>query len=368
MYLKNLYLANFKNYMEADIDFLKDINALVGDNGSGKTNLLDAIYFLSMTKSAFNHSDGQCIRHGQDYYSIIGRFVIDGKTHTVGNSLVRGKRKKITIDENPVEKAMEIIGSYPVVMVAPNHQNLITDGGETRRKFFDSILSQLDRNYLTSLLQYNHAVKQRNSLLKQFAESGKTDPDMLESYDRIILPKGRELCREREQFSKSFLQKIVRHYRYLTDGKEQIDLRYQSSFLSDDYESTYRNSLEKDLILQRTTTGIHRDDYIFIMDDQPLKKYGSQGQQKSFIIALKLAHFDVIHEKKGIKPILLLDDIFDKLDDKRIGKLTNMIEDHEFGQVFITDARPERTTHFLEKLSLEKKIFHIKNGTLAMKN
>lgn len=368
MYLKNLYLANFKNYEEADIDFSKDINALVGDNGSGKTNLLDAIYFLSMTKSAFNHSDVQCIRHGADFYSIIGRFVIDGKTHTVGNALPQGKRKKITIDENPVEKAMEIIGRYPVVMVAPNHQNLITEGGETRRKFFDSILSQLDRNYLADLLRYNHALKQRNSLLRQFAESGRTDRDMLESYDRILLPTGKRLCNERMQFSKSFLKKIIRHYRYLTDGKESIDLEYQSSFLADDFESVFHQSMEKDLILQRTNAGIHRDDYIFSMDGFPLKKFGSQGQQKSFIIALKLAHFDVIHEKKGIKPILLLDDVFDKLDDHRIGKLTNMIEDHEFGQVFITDARPERTTHFLEKLTLEKKVFYINNGTLSRKN
>ncbi len=365
MYLENLYLVNFKNYTDANVDFSKYINALVGDNGSGKTNLLDAIHFLSMTKSAFNSVDSQSIRHDQPYYTIIGKFLQKNKSIVVNNTLSVGKRKKILIDKNPIDKSADIIGMFPTVLIAPNDHLLITEGGETRRKFFDSIISQLDKSYLINLMDYNHALKQRNVLLKQFSEAGRIDPDLLEPYDRIILSLGKNICNKRSAFCSIFLSNILKHYSFLTEGKEAINLNYQSKFSEENYKDIFHKSLQKDLILQRTNVGIHKDDYLFEMDEHQLKKFGSQGQQKSFLIALKLAQFNIIKKEKGYKPILLLDDIFDKLDDHRIQKLTEMIEHHEFGQVFITDARPERTNHFLEKLNIEWKVIRVDNGNLA---
>ena len=365
MHLENLYLVNFKNYKETKIDFSKYINALVGDNGSGKTNLLDAIHFLSMTKSAFSAADNQCIRHEQPYYSLIGKFILKEQLAVIGNSLTVGKRKKILIDNNPVEKAADIIGLFPTVLIAPNDHALITEGGSSRRKYFDSMISQLSKTYLLSLIDYNHALKQRNKLLQHFAASGQIDKDLLEPYDNILLSLGRNICDTRSKFCEKYLEKIRKHYIYLSGGKESIDLSYQSQMIHEDYVKSFRSSFQKDLILQRTNVGIHKDDYLFEMDGYLLKKFGSQGQQKSFLIALKLAQFDTIESEKGFKPILLMDDIFDKLDDQRIQKLTEMIEHHEFGQVFITDARPERSKHFLEKLNIEWKAISIDNGNLS---
>lgn len=362
MHLENLYLANFKNYTEANIDFSPDINALLGTNGSGKTNLLDAIHFLSMTKSAFNSTDNQCIQHDKNFYSIIGKFSLDEKQISVSNSLTIGKKKKIQVDGNPVEKATKIIGNYPTVLIAPSDHSLIMEGGESRRKFFDSMISQLDKSYLLNVVDYNHALKQRNRLLKQFAETDSIDMDLLEPYDRLLLSLGKEICHRRRKFCDDYVVKIKSHYEYLSKGKEEISLTYDSQFLTNDFAADFKNTLKKDLILQRTTFGIHKDDYLFEMDRYPIKKFGSQGQQKSFLIALKLAQFDILRDEKGFKPILLMDDIFDKLDDIRIQKLTEMIEHHEFGQVFITDARPERTYHFLEKLNIEWKAIKVENG------
>jgi len=365
MHLENLFLANFKNYFEANVDFSKYINAVVGDNGSGKTNMLDAIYFLSMTKSAFNSIDSDSIRHNEQYYSIIGKFSRNKKNVLTSNSLTLGKRKKITIDKNPVEKSSDIIGLFPVVLIAPNDHALISDGGGTRRKFFDSIISQFNKPYLLSLIDYNHALKQRNRLLKQFSESGKIDNDILEPYDNLLLSLGKNICNTRAKFCEKYITQIIRHYKYLTEGKEVINLEYQSKFLDENFKNLFYSSLQKDVMLQRTNVGIHKDDYNFEMNGYLLKKFGSQGQQKSFLIALKLAQFDIISQEKGFKPILLMDDIFDKLDDHRIQKLTEMIEHHKFGQVFITDARPERTNHFLEKLDIEWKVIRVDNGNLA---
>ncbi len=366
MHLEKLYLANFKNYEEVSICFSPSINVLAGENGSGKTNLLEAIYFLSVTKSAFGASEQQCIRHEQGFYSIIGEFYTGGKKSTVSNSFIAGKRKKIQIDENPLERSADIIGMYPVVLMAPGDHELVMEGSEMRRKFIDSIIAQIDRNYLIHLLDYNQALKQRNQLIRHFSETGKVDKDLLDPYDNLLISIGKKLCAARIAFCRNFLTKIERQYQYISDGKEKVHLQYQSDFQKDRPEKEFRESLSKDLALQRTTTGVHRDEYVFEIDGYSLRRFGSQGQQKSFLIALKLAHFDTILEEKRFKPILLLDDIFDKLDDQRIGKLTEMIEHHDFGQVFITDARPERSQHFLQKLNIEWRMITVNNGNLSV--
>lgn len=362
MHLENLNLANFKNYTDANIDFSPDINALLGTNGSGKTNLLDAIHFLSMTKSAFNSTDNQCIQHNKAFYSIIGKFKFKDKHISVSNSLTSGKKKRIQVDSNPIDRATDFIGNFPIVLIAPSDQGLIMEGGESRRKYIDSIVAQLDKSYLLNVVDYNHALKQRNKLLKQFAESEKLDMDLLEPYDQLLITIGQKIYQRRRKFCETYLQKIKIHYQYLSKDQEEISLGYESDFLKENFKSEFKSSLKKDLVLQRTTMGIHKDDYLFEMDGYPIKKFGSQGQQKSFLIALKLAQFDILREEKGFKPILLMDDIFDKLDDLRILKLTEMIEHHEFGQVFITDARPERTYHFLDKLNVKWKAINVENG------
>ncbi len=364
MHLENLILINFKNYSEQNIQFSTGVNSLVGDNGSGKTNLLDAIYYLSMTKSAFNTVDSQTIKHDESFYSLMGRFSSEKKKWKVGNALNTGQKKKVSIDKKVLNKASEIIGKFPVVMIAPSDSGLIEGGSEARRRFFDSIICQIDKYYLNDLVEYNQALKRRNKLLKQFAESNVVDRDLLEPYDALLLGLGERICKGRKVFCEAYLPVVLQHFKNISDGREDVSVTYESEFLEPSFREIFYDSYKKDLILQRTNTGIHKDDFIFEIDGYALKKFGSQGQQKSFLIALKLGQFDVIRNEKGHKPIVLLDDIFDKLDDHRIQKLIEMTQHHEFGQVFITDARPERTKTFLKDLPVEKKIFLVQAGQL----
>lgn len=383
MHLESLELLNFKNYEEIKLQFSPEINCLVGSNGSGKTNMLDAIHYLSLTKSAFNAIDSQNIRHEADFMVIRGVFRSGGsrsgdsrsdesdspeaagstKTETIQCSLQQGQRKILKHNKKVYDKISEHIGRYPVVLIAPNDTDVIREGSETRRKFFDSILSQLDQQYLQSLLQYNHNLKQRNSLLKQFADRNSFDKDLLEPYNQHLLRLGQTLLQARKNFLQEYLPYFLSHYQNLSEGKEAVGIRYESNLDVDKPAEALHKSLRRDLILQRSNIGIHKDDFIFDIEGHPLKKFGSQGQQKSFVIALKLAQFDLIRQHKGFKPILLLDDIFDKLDDHRIAKLMELVSGHTFGQLFVTDARPERTERIFEQLTnTEVMIFKIAGG------
>lgn len=363
MHLESLELLNFKNYEEVKLRFSPEINCLVGDNGSGKTNLLDAVHYLSLTKSAFNAVDMQNIRHGEDFMVIRGQFLKAGKHDTIQCSLQQGQRKAVKHNKKVYDKISEHIGRYPVVLIAPNDTDVIREGSETRRRFFDSILSQLDQQYLQWLLQYNHVLKQRNSLLKQFSEKNSLDRDLLEPYNLKLMELGTALLQARKSFLEEYLPHFLSHYLNLSEGREQVSIRYESNMDVENPLAKLENSLRRDLALQRTNVGIHKDDYVFELDGYPLKKFGSQGQQKSFLISLKLAHFDIIRQHKGYKPILLLDDIFDKLDDHRIAKLMELVSGHTFGQLFVTDARPERTERIFQQLTdTEVKIYKIDAG------
>ncbi len=368
MYLEKITVVDFKNHEFLQVDFCRDINCLVGLNGCGKTNLLDAVFYLSFTKSAFNLSDFQNIRHGVSGFSIAGVFRYDNSRSDVRVTVQHGKKKSVKVDGKTVKKASRHVGRFPVILVAPGDVGLITEGSEMRRKMLDMLLSQMDGAYLEQLMIYTKALKHRNKLLKQFAENRITDPDQLEPYDYIILQAGKRIADTRALFISRFEPLLQKHFNWISNGREMVRLQYRSSFLNEDYKFSFQNALEKDLLLQRTTEGVHRDDIIFEMNGYPLKKYGSQGQQKSYIIALKLAQFDLLVEEKGFKPILLLDDIFDKLDDERIGKLVDLIEEHTFGQVFITDARPERTWHFLSGISSGLKVFQVGEGMIKELN
>jgi DNA replication and repair protein RecF len=363
MHLESLELLNFKNYEEIKLFFSPEINCLVGDNGSGKTNLLDAVHYLSMTKSAFNAIDTQNIRHGENFMVIRGQFQKMDKHESIQCSLQQGQRKMLKHNKKVYEKISEHIGRYPVVMIAPNDTDLIREGSETRRKFFDSILSQLDQQYLQWLLQYNHTLKQRNSLLKHFAEKNQLDRDLLEPYNQMLLQLGSSLLQARKEFLDEYLPYFMGHYQNLSEGREITEIRYESNMDVENPAAALENSLRRDLILQRSNIGIHKDEFVFELDGYPLKKFGSQGQQKSFLISLKLAQFDIIRQHKGFKPILLLDDIFDKLDDHRIAKLMELVSGHSFGQLFVTDARPERTERIFQQLEdTDVKIYKIEEG------
>lgn len=348
MYLEKLQIFNFKNYHESFFTFHEKLNCIVGDNGSGKTNLLDAIYFLAFTKSSLPNKDLLSINFDADFFILKGVFHENKKEILVSCSVQKTGGKTILADQKSYEKLSDHIGRFPVVLIAPNDTDLIRDGAETRRKLFDGFISQLSPNYLNLYLQYNKALSQRNSLLKQFAEQRSFNADLLDIYSGQILSLGKKLYLERKKFISSFIPTFKQHYQSLSDGRENADLVYNSQQASRNFEHEFRNSLEADLNAQRTTKGVHKDDYDFLLGDIAIKKYGSQGQKKSFILALKLAQFEFIKTHKNVTPILLLDDIFDKLDDKRINHLIDLITQNKFSQVFITDARPERTKELLK--------------------
>ncbi|MFL5729841.1 MAG: DNA replication/repair protein RecF, partial [Cytophagaceae bacterium] len=294
MYLSAINLLNFKNYEELNLGFSRQINFFTGRNGSGKTNLLDAIYYLSTSKSAFQSNDAQNIKTGEDYFMLSGSFVRQGRTDLVQASLGKGQKKILKINKNPYEKLSEHIGEFPVVLIAPNDTDIIRESGEFRRKFFDGILSQLSHPYLNELIRYNQLLKQRNSLLKQFSEQNRVDQDLIDTYDTQILSSAKFIYDARKKFLEEFSPVFHEHYINLSEKKEDTSLIYTSQMENPDFEKEYRQALRRDIILQRTTHGVHRDDFIFKIGEHPLKSYGSQGQQKSFVIALKLAQFDII--------------------------------------------------------------------------
>jgi DNA replication and repair protein RecF len=363
MHLHTLQLINFKNYETQKLELSEKINVLVGKNGCGKTNFLDAIHFLSLTKSAFSSADQHAIRHGEKFFSVKGEFQTAGQSHDIFCAVQTGSKKIFTEDGQDYNKLSDHIGKYPVVMIAPDDTELVKEGSEERRKFFDSIISQLDKHYLETLIRYNFALKQRNSLLKMFAESKKLDALALETYDVVLIESGKLIFEKRKAFAEQFLPYFRQFYNFIVSD-EEVNLLYSSELKNISFQEGLAKNRDRDLLLQRTNFGIHRDDYLFNLNNGDLKRLGSQGQQKSFIIALKLAHFEVIKQHKKLKPILLLDDIFDKLDDFRIQKLLELIKKEEFGQLFITDARPDRTYTLLEKINAKANVLKVENGRI----
>ena len=365
MHLESIRLTNFKNYTSVNLKFSAETNCFLGKNGSGKTNLLDAIYYLSFTKSANQSQDLQCIKHNESFFSIKGTFEQEAKKRVVLCGLQSGKKKLVKLDDKPYKKASEHVGKFPLVMIAPNDTDVIRGTSEARRRFFDAILSQVNPIYLQNLIEYNHVVKQRNSLLKQFAERDHFDADLLESFDQKLLDLGAQIFETRKDFTETFSPIVKQHYQNLSENNESVDLRYESHF-SGNARQLLKENLKKDLILKRSNVGTHKDEFHFSMDDRPIKKFGSQGQQKSYLIALKLANFDYLFQEKGIKPLLLLDDVFDKLDDFRITKLMEMVASDHFGQIFVTDARPERTRSIFQSIAHEVSFFDMSDGKVTI--
>lgn len=341
MILKNLRLINFKNHPESFFEFENRINCIVGKNGLGKTNLLDAIYYLSFTKSALTSQDQLAIAHHEKAFTLFGEY--DSLTAAI--QFEKGKPKSLKIDGQEPEKLSDLIGKIPLVMVLPDDTSMIKDGSEERRKFFDGALAQFDPTYLQNLISYNRLLKQRNSLLKQ---DGQVNFSLLETYDDQLIPLAQNISAKRGELKAIFLPFLQKNYQELHEGHEIPELNFKSH-VDEDFPEKFKENVQKDQIMQRTLIGSHRDDFEFLLTGKPVKKFGSQGQQKTFILALKLALYDFLCEKTDKKPLLLLDDIFDKLDDSRIKLLISLLlNDDRFQQIFITDARTDRSKEFFK--------------------
>lgn len=366
MFLQKLSLINFKNYSEAELSFTPGAQAFVGDNGSGKTNLLDAIHYLSLCKSYFNPADNQNIRHDADFMLLQGTYELNGHRELIHCGLKRNQRKVFKRNNKEYERLADHIGLLPVVMVSPVDSMLITEGSEERRRFIDSIISQYDKAYLDDLIAYNKIVAHRNALLKQFAQRRTFDQDSLSIWDEQLIPLADKIFVKRHEFIVRFSPIFQQHYGFITDAREKVAVTYESHLEEGNFAATLSAALEKDRMMQYTTTGIHKDDLVFTIGSYPVKRFASQGQQKSFLIALKLAQFDFIKEIKQVKPILLLDDIFDKLDDSRVRRLMELVSRENFGQIFISDTHPERVGKIFDGISRPIRIFEVEAG--AVKN
>jgi DNA replication and repair protein RecF len=364
VHLKSLSLLNFKNYEEADLSFSNEVNCFVGNNGEGKTNLLDAVHYLSFCKSYFNPIDSQNIRFEQDYFMLQGTFQKAEKEEAIYCGMKRGQKKQIKRNKKEYTRLADHIGLFPVVMISPNDSELITEGSEVRRKFVDSIISQYDRTYLENLIQYNKALTQRNALLKQFHEGRYFDADSLEVWDMQLVELAQRIHEGRKDFLSDFIPLFQHYYSFITSAKETVSLSYRSHLNDGDFDTILKAAMRKDRMVQHTTVGIHKDDLLLEISGYPLKKFGSQGQQKSFLIALKLAQFDIIKRVKEMMPILLLDDIFDKLDHTRVKRLMELVSDRKFGQIFITDTSTDRVADLFTDIPIEFKLFTIKDGKL----
>lgn len=364
MHLEALTLVNFKNYTEANIQLSPEINVFIGENGAGKTNVIDSVYYLSFCKSFLNPIDKQCIRLNEKFFLIQGDFRKEEKKINITCSIKEGQKKKVRRNKKEYEKLSDHIGHFPAVVISPYDTNLITEGSETRRKFIDSIISQFDRHYLETLIRYNKVLQQRNALLKQFQELRIFDNETIDVWDVQLIQLGKSIYEKRRQFLVEFIPVFQKFFNLISNNKEEIDISYKSQLEEDSFENLLEKGKRKDSAVGYTTTGIHKDDLVFLIHEQPIKKFGSQGQQKSFLIALKLAQFEMISGLLKVKPLLLLDDIFDKLDHSRVSHLMQLISDHLFGQVFISDTDRDRIEKVFEGISIDCKIFNVKEGTV----
>jgi len=361
MYLEKLTLFNFKNYPEAEFEFSPQVNALIGLNGSGKTNILDAIYYLCLSKSYFQSADNVSIRHGEAFFSISGQFKLDDRTEDIFVGLKSGQKKILKRNLKEYTKLGDHIGLLPVVIVAPVDQELIIGGSEDRRKLMDSIICQYDHPYLDNLMNYNRALQQRNALLKQSAKTGLEDVSLLQIWDERLSHYADKIYDARQKFIERFIPLVNNFYAYLTNEKEDVSIKYDSQLHADKLEVLLNKNAHRDRILQYTTCGTHKDDLELLLNNHPVKRIGSQGQQKSFVLAIKLAQFDLMRQTKGIKPILLLDDIFDKLDLDRITRLMELVNQDTFGQIFITDTQEKHIKGVFESINTPLKIFNCTN-------
>ena len=357
MYLKQLSLFNYKNFGEANFDFDDKIKCFVGKNGIGKTNILDSIYHLALGKSYFNPLAVQNIKHNEDFFVIEGNFQKQNRTEQIVCSLKKGHKKILKRNGKIYEKFSDHIGFIPLVIISPTDNDLILEGSETRRKFIDSVISQLNTNYLSLLIQYQKIIAQRNALLKYFAANRIFETETLQIYNEQLTVFGHQIFEIRKIFLDEFVPIFNKHHQNITNSEETVQIKYESQLFDKKLDQLLEENINKDRVLQYTSVGIHKDDLMFEIDNFSIKKFGSQGQQKTFLIALKLAQFEFVKKLSGENPILLFDDIFDKLDEFRVQKIISMVNNDDFGQIFISDTHLERTEKIIKSTNQSFKVF-----------
>lgn len=364
MYLKSVSLINFKNYAQAEFELTPGINCFVGRNGSGKTNVLDAVHYLSMCKSYLNPVDRQNIRFSEQFFVVQGIWNDAEKETEIYCGVKAGAKKIFKKNKTEYEKLADHIGCFPSVIISPYDRDLIAEGSEVRRRWMDGIISQFDRNYLDFLVRYGKIIEQRNALLKHFYENGFFERESMEVWDAQLIQAGNKIHERRKAFLEEFIPVFQSYYQFIGEESEEVKLEYKSSLNELTFEELLEQNRRKDGHSQYTTGGTHKDDLLFTIKGHPVKKFGSQGQQKSFLIALRLAQFDWLKKHLHKKPVLMLDDIFDKLDHQRVEKLMSLVSDHVFGQVLVTDTEAERIQSVFSKINMEYQLFNIDKETV----
>lgn len=360
--LQKIVISDFRNIELQELEFSPNVNCISGNNGEGKTNLLDAIYYLSMTKSAFATSDRYNFRHGTEEFSIAGTYRMEnGLSSRFALAMSSKGDKKVKRDDKVYQKVSDHVGVLPVVMVSPSDVSMVSESGDERRRFVNAVLSQMDREYMNSMQQYNRLLLQRNKMLKDMD----VDRSLLEVIDMRMAALADPVYKARRQFVDDLRPVVAEYYRALSGDSEQVDIQYDSSLDKAPLDQLLASSYEKDRILKHTTAGVHRDDFIFTMNGHPIRRYGSQGQQKSFLVSLKFAQYEIMKKKYGFAPVLLLDDVFDKLDMGRISNLLQMVASNDFGQIFITDSNKVRMSGIVDGLTQDRAYFETVSGTFS---
>lgn len=359
MILKSITLTNYKSFSAKTVDLDPKINCFIGSNGVGKSNVLDAIYHLSFGKSYFNPISSQNIKHGEDFFAIKGSYRNESKEEVVIINFKKNDKKVIKRNNKKYEKFSDHIGFIPLVIISPSDRNLIAEGSDIRRKFIDSVISQSDKKYLENLINYNKILTQRNSLLKLIFKNNNFDKQTIQVYDSQLESIGEKIHMKRKMFLNHFIPVFKDKYKSISNNNEDVDIRYKTDLEFDKLSVLLQENIEKDMFLQYTSKGVHKDDLVFNINDYSVKKFGSQGQQKSLLIALKLAQFDFLKSQNKNNPILLLDDIFDKLDKNRVKQIINLVSADDFGQIFISDTDEERTLESIKEINNSNKIFKL---------
>lgn len=360
--LEKIIISDFRNIRLQELEFSPNINCISGNNGEGKTNLLDAVYYLSMTKSAFSSSDRFTFRHGTDEFSVSGTYRMEnGLSSRFSLRLTAKGEKKVRRDDKPYNKVSEHVGVLPVVMVSPADISMISESGDERRRFVNAVLSQMDREYMTALQQYNRLLLQRNRMLKE----QNPEKALLEVFDIRMAALAEPVYQARKRFVEELKPLVSEYYRAVSGGTEEIGIEYESDLDKASLDMLLESSFEKDRIFRYTTVGVQRDDFIFTMNGHPIRRCGSQGQQKSFLVSLKFAQYEIMKRNYGFAPILLLDDVFDKLDMTRISNLLQMVSGNDFGQIFITDSNKVRMAGIVDGLTQDRAYFETTSGTFT---
>ena len=360
--LEKLIISDFRNIQLQELEFSPNINCISGNNGEGKTNLLDAIHYLSMTKSAFASSDRFTFRHGTEEFSLAGTYRMEnGLSSRFSIRMTTKGEKKVRRDDKAYEKVSEHVGVLPIVMVSPSDISMISESGEERRRFVNAVLSQMDREYMVSLQQYNRLLLQRNRILKEQSP----DRSFLEVMDMRMSALAEPVYQARRRFATDLKPIVSEYYKAVSGGTEQIDIEYVSELDRAPLDRLLESSYEKDRIFKYTTSGVQRDDFLFTMNGHPIRRCGSQGQQKSFLVSLKFAQYEIMKRNYGFAPILLLDDVFDKLDMNRISNLLQMVSGKDFGQIFITDSNKVRMSGIVDGLTQDRAYYETVSGTFS---